>query len=69
MPSDYKLNVGDKVMATYYAGKKAPYGASSFKNHFYPGKVEAIRDGVCDIFYDDESTEDDVLFASLKVRI
>ena len=68
MPAGYDLKVGEPVKAKYYADpKQAPFGLSSYKNHFYPGKVESIGDGVCTIGYDDQATEEDVLFSSLKV--
>ena len=68
MPAGYRPSVGEPVKAKYYADpKQAPFGLSSYRNHFYPGKVESIGDGVCTIGYDDQATEEDVLFSSLKV--
>ena len=71
--STHKIQVGTLVKAKFYAPPKpkAPYGQSSYRNHYYPGKVEAINeDGIsCTVLYDDKAVEENVLFTSLKIYI
>ena len=70
--SEHVIQVGTVVKAKYYSDpKRAPYGQSSYKNHFYPGKVDNCNEDMvsCTVAYDDGAVEEDVLFTSLKIYI
>ena len=70
--SEDVILVGTVVKAKYYADpKRAPYGQSSYKNHFYPGKVDSCNEDMVSgtVAYDDGAVEEDVLFTSLKIYI
>ena len=70
--SEDVILVGTVVKAKYYADpKRAPYGQSSYKNHFYRGKVDSCNEDMvsCTVAYDDGAVEEDVLFTSLKIYI
>ena len=70
--SEHVIQVGTVVKAKYYADpKRAPYGQSSYKNHFYRGKVDSCNEDMvsCTVAYDDGAVEEDVLFTSLKIYI
>ena len=59
----------EAVKAKYFADKQAPYGCSSYKNHFYDGKVTSEEDGTLTVNYDDGTVETTVARANLKVFI
>ena len=70
--SEHIIMVGTVVKAKYYADpKRAPYGQSSYKNHFYRGKVDSCNEDMVSgtVAYDDGAVEEDVLFTSLKIYI
>ena len=67
------LNVNDPILACYYKDKKAPWGCSTWKGHYYDAKVLALpvdyKTKGFTVMYEEEGSpvEEGVLASSIKV--